>query len=181
MSESTMYSLKYPIGEFEKPAQITAEHISQWIEDIERFPIRIKELTHDLSTEQLKWPYRPRGWTIKQVVHHCADSHMNSLMRFKLALTEELPAIRPYFEDRWAELEDSLDDDLSYTQMLLEGLHYRWVKLLKSLTADDLKREFVHPEHGQQFSLAENIGIYAWHCNHHTAHVKQALELKGES
>jgi hypothetical protein len=100
---------------------------------------------------------------------------MNSFIRFKLSLTEELPVIKPYFEDKWAEMTDYLNTSIVHSIKILEGLHFRWVKLLKSLNADDLKKEFVHPEHGKRFSVAENIGVYAWHSNHHLAHIKLAI------
>jgi DinB superfamily len=179
MLKPDLYKLKYPIGEFIKPQSIDAPIIKKWIGEIESFPERVNTITEGLSVAKANWRYRPNGWTIKQVVHHCGDSHINSFMRFKLVLTEDFPAIRPYFEDKWAELPDSLDDDLKDSILLLKGLHRRWVKLLKSLTESDLKKEFIHPEHGMRFSLDENIGIYAWHCNHHLAHIKQAIKAKG--
>lgn len=172
-------SLKYPIGKFDQPTTITSDHIQQWIQDIAQFPNEVEQLTQSLTPTQLNWQYRPNGWTIKQVVHHCADSHMNSLIRFKLALTEDHPSIRPYWEDRWAELTDSLDEDLTDVFLLLKGLHSKWVKLLNSLTPEQLERTFVHPEHGRIFSVQENIGIYAWHSNHHLAHIRLALTCKG--
>lgn len=171
--------LKYPIGGFEKPEVIGQDLIDNWIADIEAFPTRLNDLVKELSVEEKNWKYRPEGWSIKQVVHHCADSHMNSLIRFKWTLTEDTPTIKAYFEDRWAELTDGLDDDLSSSLLFIEGLHRKWVKLLKSLKADDLASAFVHPEHGNRVSLKENIGIYAWHCNHHLAHIEQALKAKG--
>jgi hypothetical protein len=112
------------------------------------------------------------------VVHHCADSHMNSIIRFKLTLTEDDPEIRPYYEGRWAELVDGKDDDISYSLQLITAVHSKWVKLLKGLKPNDLERNFIHPEHGQAFSIAENIGIYAWHCNHHLTHIELALKSK---
>lgn len=175
-----MKDLKYPIGKFIKPERINDHTIRQWIGDIEQFPKSLATLVAPLSTEQLNWRYRPEGWMIKQVVHHCADSHINSLIRFKLALTEDAPTIRPYFEDRWAELVDSLDDDLNDSLLLIKGLHSKWVTLLNSLSEQDLDKTFIHPEHGKSFTLRENIGIYAWHCNHHLGHVRQALAYRGE-
>lgn len=163
-------TLKFPIGEFVKPSNITDTHIKEWINDIEQFPSRLNNEVANLSGEQLDTVYRENGWTIRQVIHHCADSHMNSLTRFKLTLTEDNPNIRPYYEDRWAELADS-KSSISPALKMLEGLHQRWVVLLNSLTANDLERRFTHPEHGKQFSLKENVGIYAWHCNHHLAHI----------
>lgn len=171
--------LKFPIGEFSPPIQIDATTITHWITSIEAFPNRLEVLVKNLSIEQRNWKYRPEGWSIKQVVHHCADSHMNSIIRFKLALTETNPNIRPYWENRWAELPDSLDNDLSSALLLLKGLHQKWVFLLKALSTQDLEREFIHPGHDRRFSLKENIGIYAWHCDHHLAHIEQAIKAKG--
>lgn len=171
--------LKFPIGLFTPPETIISETINHWITSIEAFPSRVEALILNLNIEQLNWKYRPNGWCIKQVIHHCADSHINSLIRFKLALTEDTPTIRPYWEDRWAALPDSLEDDLSATLLLLKGLHQKWVFLLKQLSSKDLEREFVHPEHGKHFSLKENIGVYAWHCDHHLAHIEQAIKAEG--
>jgi len=171
--------LKFPIGEFQCPENISPKQVEAWIEDIATFPQQLRDLTASLSVVEKNWRYRPSGWTIKQVVHHCADSHLNSIARFKLALTEEQPAIRPYFEDRWAELADDLDDNLEDALLLLQGLHGKWVSLLRSLSPSDLKRSFVHPEHGKVFFLDENIGVYAWHGKHHLAHIKQALAAQG--
>jgi len=171
--------LKFPIGEFKCPEKISNTNIIQWISDIESFPTTIKQLTNELSPAQLNWKYRPEGWTIKQLVHHCADSHINAISRFKIALTEDSPIIRPYYEDRWANLPDALEDDISNSLLLLEGLHSRWSILLRSLSAQQLKLTFIHPEHNKKFSVEENIGNYAWHCNHHLAHIKLAIEAKG--
>jgi len=171
--------LKFPIGEFTSPSSIETSTIEAWIGSVATFPNRVEALTQNLNTEQRNWKYRPEGWTIKQVVHHCADSHMNSLIRFKLALTEDSPIIRPYWENRWAELPDSLDDNLQASLLLLKGLHQKWVLLLNQLSSQDLEREFVHPEHGKRFSLKENIGVYAWHCEHHLAHIEQAIRAMG--
>ncbi|MFA0963534.1 YfiT family bacillithiol transferase [Roseivirga sp. BDSF3-8] len=176
---NTDISLSYPVGKFNAPARITPDQLEGWINEIASFPGELAALTKDLGHPQVNWRYRPGGWTIKQVVHHCADSHMNSLMRFKLALTEDTPAIRPYLEDRWAELPDSLGDDLSHSLMILSGLHARWALLLRSLTSDQLGRRFVHPEHNREFTLRETIGTYAWHGRHHLAHIKQALKAAG--
>ncbi|WP_139958609.1 YfiT family bacillithiol transferase [Flavicella sediminum] len=175
MTDKEIYNLKFPIGEFTKPAEITKEIIATWIEDVAKFPERIEPLVNNLTIKELNYRYRPNGWTLKQVVHHCADSHMNSLIRFKLALTEELPTIRPYFEDRWAELPDSLDDDLTDSLQLLKGLHAKLATVMTNLTAADLKKQYVHPEHGKKFCLEEVVGTYAWHSNHHLQHLKNAL------
>lgn len=171
--------LKFPIGKYIPNKNPNRETLSNWIKAIKDFPCKVKKATANLSIEQLNWKYRPEGWTIKQVVHHCADSHMNSIIRFKLALTEENPTIRPYFEDRWAELPDSLDDNISDAQTLLRGLHKKWVVVLNNISEEQLKLEFIHPEHGQSFNLAETIGNYAWHCNHHYAHIENSANFKG--
>ncbi|WP_283637205.1 YfiT family bacillithiol transferase [Aquaticitalea lipolytica] len=180
MADKKLEKLKYPIGTFEAPKVIDDALILTWIEDIEHFPTAIAELTKNLTVQQLHWPYRPNGWNIKQVVHHCADSHMNSIIRFKLALTEDSPTIRPYYEDRWATLVDGNDNNLENTLLLLKGLHAKLGILLRSITKEQMAREFIHPEHGRRFRLDETIGIYAWHSNHHLAHIKQALHYKGK-
>ncbi len=180
MTTEELYKLRFPIGEFESPAVISDHLIKNWIHDIEKFPEAVASVTDNLDVDQLQWKYRPDGWNIKQVVHHCADSHMNSIIRFKLALTEDAPTIRPYFEDRWAKLSDNTDDNLNDTLLLLRGLHANLGKLLRQLNEDDLKKTFIHPEHGKQFRLDETIGTYAWHSNHHLAHIKQAIAHKGQ-
>ncbi len=161
---------KYPIGKFVRPEVITPEILEAYILDISTFPNRIRKETAHLNDEQLDTPYRTGGWTLRQVVHHCADSHMQSLTRFKLALTEDKPTIKPYYEDRWAELPDSKMSIAPALQML-DGIHERWFYLLKNLTQEQLKRTFTHPEHNKEFPLNETIAMYAWHCRHHLAHV----------
>lgn len=177
MTDQELYQLKFPIGEFNKPEHITKEQLEEWISVIEEFPERIKAITETLSEEELGYKYRPKGWTIRQVVHHCADSHINSIVRFKLAKTEDKPTIRPYFEDRFARLVD-YNEPLKDSIAILEGVHNKLGLLLKSFNQYDLKREFVHPEHGKVFSIEETIGVYAWHSNHHYAHIEQALKFK---
>lgn len=172
--------LRFPIGKFNVPEFISESDTQQWISEIESFSNRIYDLTHSLSVDQLNWNYRPNGWTIKQVIHHCADSHMNSLIRFKLALTEEIPTIKPYEESKWAELIDGLDYDISASLKIIEGVHYRWTILLKNFTNDDFSRRFIHPESKKIYRLDEAIGLYAWHCNHHLAHIHQAINHKGQ-
>lgn len=172
--EIDIEQLKYPIGQFQKPAIITTEQIEEWTKIIENFPSKLNEEVKNLTEDELQKQYRSNGWTITQVVNHCADSHMNSLIRFKLTLTEETPTIKPYFENLWAELADSKDYPINDSLKLLEGLHARWTSLLKTLTEADLEREFIHPETQERISLKTNIGIYAWHCEHHLAHIKNA-------
>lgn len=175
----TTHTLRFPIGHFQKPDVITPQIVQNWITEIAAFPEQlIKEVT-GLTDEQLNTPYRPDGWTIRQVVHHCADSHMNSLIRFKLALTEDTPTIKPYFEDRWAELVDSKTMPVEPALKTLEGIHARWVVLLNSLSEVDLSKTFIHPEHGNEISLRENTGVYAWHGKHHLAHITVLKQSKG--
>ncbi|WP_010135964.1 YfiT family bacillithiol transferase [Ochrovirga pacifica] len=175
-----MEKLKFPIGPCPETKDPSNQEIQKWIQDIANFPKSVKEITQNLTVEELNWKYRPEGWTLKQVVHHCADSHLNSLIRFKLTLTENKPTIKPYLEDKWAELADALDDDVSTSIALLTALHKKWVFLLKSLSTEQLQMQFVHPEHGKQFSLLQIIEVYAWHCNHHLAHIKNAIISKGK-
>ena len=164
--------LRYPIGKFNKPLNITQETVDLWIDEIESFPERLEHAVKGMSEIELATPYRPDGWTIAQVVHHCADSNLNSYIRFKWAITEENPTIKPYYEERWAELEDGKSLDIKHSLALLKALHVRWTILLRSLTKSDYKRTFVHPDNNKTYRLDENIGIYAWHGNHHIAHVR---------
>jgi len=175
MAKAPAENLRYPIGVFIAPSRITQRQLEKWISEIEDFPFQISNLTHALTEEQLCWKYRENGWSIRQVVHHCADSHMNSFIRFKLCLTEDLPTIRPYFEDRWAVLEDAVDNQIGPSLELIKALHYKWVLLLRSLSDSQFDRQFLHPESGRTFSLRETVGNYAWHGNHHLAHIRQAL------
>jgi len=173
----TLDRTRFPIGQFAPPKEVTQQMLKEWIAEIAAFPAQLKQEVMHLTDTQLDTPYRPGGWTIRQVVHHCADSHANSLIRFKLALTEDNPTIRPYHEDRWAELPDSREFPIDGSIKILEGLHQRWAALLGQLTPTELQRTFIHPEHGRVFRLDENIGLYAWHCKHHLAHI---TGIKGE-
>ncbi|WP_114785031.1 YfiT family bacillithiol transferase [Botryobacter ruber] len=175
----TFDTQRYPIGPFEKPAEITAEEVAQWIAAIASFPEQLSTAVAHLSDEQLDTPYRPGGWTIRQVVHHCADSHLNSFIRFKLALTEDKPTVKPYFEERWAELPDGKLAPVATSLHILDGLHQRWALLLRSLSATDLKKSFLHPEHGKEIFLDECLGLYAWHGRHHLAHITNLKQQKG--
>jgi len=170
--------LRYPTGKFQIPDVINSESIEDWIETIEKFPARLKMEVENLGKEELEWKHRPEGWTIRQLVHHCADSHMNSFMRFKLALTEDKPVIKPYMEDLWAKLPDASSVPISCSLRILEGLHKRWAYLLRSMSESEFKREFVHPEYNRTYQLGAITALYAWHCNHHLAHIKQARKRK---
>ena len=170
-----MEKLKYPIGQVKIPKEITDKEIEKWILDISNFPSNLEKLVSNLSEEQLETPYREGGWTIRQTIHHCGDSHINSYIRFKWTLTEDTPTIKAYFEDRWAELFDTKNAPIALSLQFLKAVHAKWVYLLKGLTEEDLNKAFVHPESGDTISLKKNIAIYAWHCNHHYAHIKNLL------
>lgn len=174
----TLEQLKYPIGKAQIPENITKKNIEVWISDIERFPQEIEFLVKQLSEKQLDTPYRENGWTIRQVIHHCYDSHTNSYIRFKWTLTEDTPIIKAYFEDRWAEIFDSKSAPISLSLDGLKALHSKWVYLLKNISEKDLEKGFIHPETKAKVSLKENIGIYAWHCQHHYAHIEQLMIRK---
>ncbi|MEZ5357688.1 MAG: putative metal-dependent hydrolase [Candidatus Zixiibacteriota bacterium] len=171
--------MKYPIGRFEKPETIEPHHIADWVDSIEALPLGINEVINGLTDEQLDWRYRPEGWTIRQLVHHVADSHMNSFIRFKLALTEDTPSIKPYFENLWALTADVQRSNILDSIKIIEGLHARWTVLLKNLKPAELKRGFFHPEYQCTFSVEEAIGMYAWHSNHHLAHIMRAVANDG--
>ena len=179
MEDQDLFKLRYPIGRFVEPSNISTTLIESSIADIGAFPGRLAEAVAGLSEQQLDTPYRPDGWTVRQVVHHCADSHMNSWMRFKFALTEDKPLIRPYFEDRWADLPDSKVMDIAPALRLIEALHMKWVYLLNRLSEADLAREYIHPEHGKEYPLGMVVALYAWHCNHHLAHITSLKARQG--
>lgn len=169
--------MKYPIGTFHFDGKITSSVTENWINEIEKLPALLRDAVKDLDDDHLDTPYRSEGWTVRQVIHHLADSHMNAYVRFKLALTEEKPVIKPYDETNWAKLSDyTLPVDTSLS--LLEALHKRWTNLLRSLTPADMKKTFIHPQSGE-VSVGQNIGIYAWHGKHHLAHITTLCSRKG--
>ena len=170
--------LRFPIGKFDANFNTSPAARQERIGVIANLPRSISEAVSELTDSQLDTQYRPEGWTIRQTVHHVADSHSNSLIRFKLTLTEdEAPTIRPYFEDRWAELSDSrLSVDHSLN--IIEGIHTRWAALLESMTDDDFRLKFIHPETGE-WTLEAALALYAWHSLHHTAHITELRERNG--
>ncbi len=179
MKSQELEHLKYPIGQFECPNTITGNHIAEWISTLEKFPIKFEALVKHLTKEQLDTPYRPGGWTIRQVAHHVSDSHHHSYTRFKWALTEDTPTIKAYNEADWAELSDSKNAPIQMSIEHLKAIHYKLVHLLKGLSKDDLKRSFIHPETNSEVPVDYNIGNYAWHSNHHYAHVENIMKQKG--
>lgn len=168
--------LKYPIGQAIIPSEITKKHLDEWITVIKDFPSKLDNLVKGLNDEQLDTRYRENGWSIRQVIHHCADSHQNSYIRFKWTLTEDQPIIKAYYEDKWGELFDSKSAPILLSMNVLKAVHAKWVYLLKGLSLSDLKRSFIHPESKELVSLEKNIGIYAWHCNHHYAHIYNLMK-----
>jgi hypothetical protein len=176
MTNSELELLKYPIGKFYCPQTISGEHIEGWISILEHFPNRLEQLVKDLNAEQLDTVYRPGGWTVRQLVHHVSDSHHHSYTRFKWALTEDKPVIKAYYEDRWAELFDSRTAPIDMSILHLKAIHFKLVYLLKGLSDADLNKTFIHPETNKEVLLKQNIGIYAWHCNHHYTHIENLLK-----
>jgi hypothetical protein len=173
-----MMDLRYPIGKVKYDEPPTPEQRQELLLHIEQAPARLREAVKDLSQQQLDTPYRPDGWTVRQVTHHIPDSHLNAYARFKLALTEDEPTIKPYAEDRWAQLADTQATPVEVSLALLDSLHDRWVRLLRSLQPEDWKRAFRHPELGL-VSLEKNLALYAWHGRHHVAHVTSLRERNG--
>jgi uncharacterized damage-inducible protein DinB len=173
-----MEDLRYPIGKFSYDKESTSQKRAAWMRDIAELPVHLRKAVSSLSAAQLDTPYREGGWTVRQVVHHLADSHMNAFIRFKLALTESTPLIKPYDEKAWATLADVQGQDIELSLMLLQGLHARWSALLSSLGPDQLDRTFQHPESGIQ-KLDRTLQTYAWHSRHHVAHITRLRERSG--
>jgi uncharacterized damage-inducible protein DinB len=170
--------LRYPIGPFTFEGKLSSEQINRAIDEIAQTPARLRAAVDGLSAEQLDTPYRPGGWTVRQVVHHLPDSHLNSYIRFKLALTEDQPTIKPYDENSWSSLSDAQTAPPDISLDLLETLHRRFVIVLESLEPKDLARTFLHPEIGE-VSLEKNIALYAWHGRHHVAHITSLANRMG--
>lgn len=168
---------RYPVGEFQFEGKFTSDVIKGWIDEIEELPSLLREAVKELSENQLDTPYRAGGWTVRQVIHHLADSHMNAYIRLKLALTEDNPVIKPYNEGKWAELPDS-NLPIAISMSLIDSIHVRWVAILHSLTPVDRDRSFMHPDSGQ-IAIEKYIGTYAWHGRHHLAHITSLCSRKG--
>lgn len=173
-----MHDLRYPIGPFRHDGPVTDADLARWIDEIEALPAAMRRAVAGLTEAQLETPYRPGGWTLRQVVHHVPDSHLNSYLRFKWALTEEEPVIKTYDEQRWAELADYRIVPVAMSLDFLALLHARWVLLLRALSPEQLARRFVHPASGPA-PLAWHVGSYAWHGRHHLAHITRTREREG--
>jgi len=167
--------LRFPIGDFDLASVKTG--VADHIRTIAKLPEQLKGAVDGLDQEQIDTPYRPDGWTVRQLVHHVADSHLNAYTRFKLALTEDSPTIRPYFEDKWAELADS-KEPLEHSFKIIDGVHHRWAVLLGSLSEEDFQRPLLHPESGT-WELSGMLALYDWHSRHHTAHITSLRQRKG--
>ena len=169
---------RYPVGKFTYSGPLTETQRQEAISAIAETPANLRAAVKGLSDAQLDTPYREGGWTVRQVVHHVPDSHLNSYIRFKLALTEDEPTIKPYFEDRWADLADTKATPVEVSLTLLESLHNRWVRLLRSLKPEDWKRAFRHPELGAM-TLEKTLALYQWHGRHHVAHITELRKQRG--
>ena len=173
-----MIDLRYPIGKFEAPKTMTAELRHELISQIAEAPSQLREAVAGLNPQQLNTPYREGGWTVCQVVHHVPDSHLNAYVRFKLAVTENEPTIKPYDEARWAVLPDASESDIEVSLALLDALHRRWTLFLRSLKEQQFQRTFHHPEIGVM-SLDRTLASYAWHGRHHIAHIYALRKRRG--
>jgi uncharacterized damage-inducible protein DinB len=169
---------RYPVGKFEAPKEVTPSLREAAITETAAAPSKFRAAISGLNDAQLDTPYREGGWTVRQVVHHVADSHMNAYIRWRLALTESEPTIKPYEESAWAKLEDAHNAPPEVSLKLLEPLHERWVRLLRSVKAEEFARTFRHPDHGVR-TLDWMLFLYAWHGRHHTAHITELRKLKG--
>ena len=170
--------LRYPVGRFSPPEDTGPARVGGWIEAIAQTPAALRAAVNGLDESQLDTPYRDGGWTVRQVVHHLPDSHLNSWIRIRWALTEDEPAIKTYDEALWAELPDARSGPIDESLALLDALHVRWVRLLRSLTPEQLARRYQHPEWGTP-SVATTLAIYAWHGRHHVAHITSLRERSG--
>ena len=174
---SDVEQLRYPVGKAPRIKELDRATRTRLIDSIADTPARFRSLVSGVPEAQLDTPYRPGGWTVRQVVHHVPESHMNAYIRMKLALTEDTPTIRPYREDRWAELSDGKSGPVEMSLALLDALHRRWVALLRALPDGDFRKTYMHPDLGLM-TLDEAIGLYEWHCRHHAAHIEQGLGIR---
>ena len=173
-----MVDPRYPIGKYE-PQPFDEKLKITWIRDIQFLPQNLENAVLNLDAAQLETPYREGGWTVKQLVHHVADSHVNAYTRFKLGLTEDRPTIKPYEEKLWAELSDTKNLPVNISFTLLHALHARWVEVLKNISDEEWNRTVIHPESKKEISLWYLLGSYSWHGRHHTAHITSLRQAKG--
>lgn len=173
---SDLEKLKYPIGKYDPPKKITEAQIKKWMEQLQMLPQELTAISSALSEEQLEVQYRPEGWTVRQVIHHLADSHINAYTRVRLTLTEEKPTVRPYDEVAWAELADAKSENIQLSLAILNAIHKRLLVLLNKLSFGDFERTYYHPAANEEFSLGYLVGNYAWHGKHHLAHIQSTLK-----
>ncbi len=173
--DHTMELAKYPIGQFKSPDPIQDDLFRSWVDSLASLPARLEKITMGLSETDLEAQYRNGSWTVRQIIHHLPDSHMNGYTRMKLALTEDNPTIKPYDENGWSNLVDVQSVDVKVSIDLLKNVHTRWVALIRGLNSAEMKRTFYHPANEVKVSVAEQAGLYAWHGEHHLAHIKAAL------
>jgi len=175
--DATLEKLRYPLGRMPNvEAGADAVQRAAWIGEIERLPLRLRAVVDGFSPAQWDTPYRPNGWTVRQLVHHLPDSHLNAYTRFKLGLTEDHPAIKPYDEAAWAELADTFETPPEVSLALLEAVHRRWVVVLRSISDAHWSRTVFHPEYERTYALDQLLAQYAWHCNHHLRHITALVE-----
>ncbi len=177
--ENHMEHLKYPIGRYQKPEGATPQLQKEWIGVLQALPSWMDICIENLDEHQLHTPYREGGWTIQQVVHHVADSHLNAYIRLKLALTEDNPTVKPYDENAWAQLVDTKVVPVNISVTMLHAMHHRMVALLQHMPPSDWERTYYHPEHQRDFPVWEMVAMYAWHSRHHTEHIRQLRERMG--
>jgi len=179
MNQDPLEQLRYPIGRFQPKDNYSPLELAEFIRTIKKFPERLTESVKDMGDKQLDTPYREGGWTVRQVVHHLADSHTNSYMRLKLAITENHPTIKPYDEKLLAELDEAKHAPVEVSLLLIDALHGRWILFLESFKETDWSRTFHHPGNGKTWRLDTTLHLYAWHCNHHLAHITSLAERMG--
>ena len=176
MKEKSLERLRYPIGKFDWDSELNPKTLEEAIIKIEIFPLNLTQTVSSLADKTLRHRYRPNGWTIAQVIHHLADSHMHSYLRFKHAILEDTPSIKDYEEAKWANLPDASTIEIDYSLNLIKALHFRWVFFLKELKFKDYKKCYFHRERNKYYPLDTTLLIYAWHCDHHLAHIKNAIK-----
>lgn len=172
---SDLEKLRYPLGKFEPKDSYSPQEFEVLVASIDNLPVHLEQVVKNLTAAQLDTPYREGGWTVRQLVHHLADSHMNAYIRFKWTLTEDKPVIKAYNEKLWAETNEN-KEDIRISLSLLKALHQKWVKLINGLSSSELQRSFIHPETKKEIKLERMVGLYAWHGEHHVAHITSLLK-----
>ena len=179
MTQTVSSDLSYPVGKFAEPDAYTPERRRLYIEQIAALPANLRAAVAGWDDARLDEPYRPGGWTVRQLLHHVPDSHLNAYVRFKLALTEDEPTIKPYDQDRWSQMADTRVTPVEVSLALLDAVHVRWVNVLRAMSAADFQRAYFHPELGHRVPLDYALAMYAWHSRHHLAHVTELKRRKG--